>query len=202
MSGFFTVSSPLAPNMVDNGQQFQFNVAPKLFVFTDGSTVATNFNSCFDFFSVGTAASGQIDAFTIRLFVPTTLSPCGSNPGIFTGTQLLISSAIDITIQAPEAVNFAASLSPGEWVSANLAEPSSLTLFWAGIPLALLLGVSRLRRYARRSISRKNHGLLGTSSLREESAFKGERGRAQENRRAHHVPTLADFTNSAGSITK
>jgi PEP-CTERM motif len=141
MLGFFIVATPLAANMAGGGGQFQFNVSPIAYVFTDGASVATNSNSCFDFFSIGTDSSGDIDSFTIRLFTPTTLAPCGTSPGNFGGVQMLISDAIDITIQAPEAVNFAAiSQSPGEWSMASFAvpEPATHNLLLFGLPLGLL----------------------------------------------------------------
>jgi hypothetical protein len=141
MLGFFIVATPLAPNMAGGGGQFQFDVTPLAYVFTDGSSVATNSNSCYDFFSIGTNSSGNIDSFTIRLFTPTALAPCGTNPGVYSGVQLLISNAIDITIQAPEAVNFAASESPGEWSMASFAvpEPSSVALMLSGLGFLLVI---------------------------------------------------------------
>jgi hypothetical protein len=66
MSGFFTTATPLAPDLVENDGQFQFDVTPTSYEFTDGVTVATNFNSCFDFFSVGTDNSGNVVSYTVH----------------------------------------------------------------------------------------------------------------------------------------
>src|SRR5690242_2912714 len=76
MIGGFVVADPLPSNLVGGGGQFQFDVTPLAFAFTDGSVLATNFNSCADFFSIGTDSVGNINTFVIRLFTPTTLAPC------------------------------------------------------------------------------------------------------------------------------
>lgn len=115
--------------------------------FTDGATVATNFNSCYDFFSIGTDSSGDIDSFTIRLFAPVAQAPCSSAPGNYSGVQLLISDIIDISIQAPAAVNFAAIPGiTGKWTTINLAEPTTFDLLLFGVPLlGLLCGYNRFK---------------------------------------------------------
>jgi hypothetical protein len=145
--GFFVVAAPLPPNLIGDGSQFEFDVNPIAYAFTDGATVATKFNSCYDFFSIGTDSSGDIDSFTIRLFAPVAQAPCSSSPGIYGGVQLLISGVIDISIQAPAAVNFAAIPdSPGKWTTINLAEPTTFDLLLFGVPLlGLVCGYNRLK---------------------------------------------------------
>lgn len=119
LTGVFTVAGlPPANLSGGTGLQFDFNVLPLAYSFTDGHVTATNANSCYDFFTIGTDSSGNITAWTIRIFTPATNAPCGGG-GIYTGVQLLSQGGvIDITIEAPAATNFAASLpNTGTWTT-------------------------------------------------------------------------------------
>lgn len=119
ITGTFEVAGPPPVNLTLNEQQFQFDVTPLTYSFTDGHTTWTNTNSCPDFFAISTDASGNITNWVIRLFTPTLNAPCAGG-GIYTGFQLVTSNnapgTIDIVIEAPTAVNFAAiSQDPGTW---------------------------------------------------------------------------------------
>lgn len=134
MTGFFAISGRPPINLSGTDQQFQFDVTPIAYSFSDGSITATNLNGNADFFDVSTDAAGNITYFNIRIFSPPVDRACLSC--LYTGTQLLISTPEDVTTTAPTAVDFAANLgSPGTWTTfaINVAEPSSLWLLMAGL---------------------------------------------------------------------
>ena len=134
ISGFFVIAGPPPKNLSGLGGQFQFDVQPLTYSFSDGSITATPANSNFDFFSVSTNTTGHITSWDIRIFTPPYLG------GTFAGTQLLTSNVEDITIDAPAAVDFAASLqSEGRWrVSIGPSVPELST--WA----MLLIGFAAI----------------------------------------------------------
>jgi hypothetical protein len=119
ISGSFTVPGPPPVNLSGIPVQNQFNVTLVAYSFTDGNVTATNANSCPDFFTISTDGFGNITSWVIRLFTPSLNSPCASG-GLLTGVQILsendATGIIDITIEAPAAVNFAAiPQDPGTW---------------------------------------------------------------------------------------
>lgn len=119
ITGSFTIAGPPPVNLTLNPSQFQFDVKPLAYSFTDENTAWTNANSCSDFFAISTDASGNITEWVMRIFTPSLNAPCAGG-GIYTGLQLLTSNdaadAIDIVTEAPAAVNFAAiPQDPGTW---------------------------------------------------------------------------------------
>ena len=116
ITGFFTIAGPPPVNLTLSVQQFQFDVTPLTYSFTDGNTTWTNTNSCPDFFAISTDASGNITSWVMRIFTPSLNAPCAGG-GIYTGFQLVTSNtpAIDTVIEAPAAVNVAATQDPGTW---------------------------------------------------------------------------------------
>jgi hypothetical protein len=130
ITGYFVVAGPPPTNLSGSDTQFQFDVTPLNYSFSDGLVTATPTNSNFDFFSISTNGAGEIVSWTIRLFTP----PCEGC--VFTGTQLLTSDIEDITIVAPAAVDFAAALqNPGTWsitVNSAVPEPSTWAMLLIG----------------------------------------------------------------------
>jgi hypothetical protein len=123
ITGSFTIAGPPPVNLTLSDQQFQFDITPLAYSFTDGNTTWTNANSCPDFFAISTDASGNITNWVMRIFTPSLNAPCAGG-GIYTGFQLLTSNnapgTIDIVIEAPAAVNFAAiPQDPGTWSMQN-----------------------------------------------------------------------------------
>jgi hypothetical protein len=122
MTGYFEIAGPPPLNLSGANTQYQFDVAPLTYSFSDGVVVATPANSNFDFFSISTNGVGQIISWTIRIFTPPNLG------GTFNGTQLLTSDIEDITIAAPSAVDFAAALQiPGTWDVTTSSVPETST---------------------------------------------------------------------------
>lgn len=144
ISGFFIIAGPPPTNLVGTSSQFDFDVSPLYYSFSDGSATANSSNSCADFFEISTDGEGNITDWTIRLFTPSQNAPCNGG-GTYTGVQLLTTnestSTIDITIQAPAATDFAAvAQQPGTWVT-RTPEPASALFMLTGI--ACLLAVRR-----------------------------------------------------------
>jgi hypothetical protein len=135
ITGYFVIAGPAPVNLSGPAfdAQYQFDVTPLTYSFSDGVVVATPANSNFDFFSISTNGVGQIISWTIRIFTPPYLG------GTYNGTQLLTSDIEDITIVAPSAVDFAAALQiPGTWdvTTSAVPEPSTwamMILGFAGI---------------------------------------------------------------------
>jgi hypothetical protein len=139
ISGFFTIAGPPPVDLIGSWGQFEFNVTPLAYSFTDGDVTFTNSDSCFDFFSISTSGTGDITAWDMRLFTPTQHSPCAGGGGNYAGQQLLTANnptgIIDITIEAPAAVNFAAiSQDAGSWSTAVVTpEPGTILLMGTGL---------------------------------------------------------------------
>jgi hypothetical protein len=119
ITGSFTIAGSPPANLSGVAAQNQFNVTPLAYSFTDGNITATSVNSCADFFTISTDGSGNITSWVIRLFTPPLNAPCAGG-GSYTGVQILLENepagTIDITTEAPTAVNFAAiPQDPGTW---------------------------------------------------------------------------------------
>lgn len=141
ISGYVIFNNPLPPDLDGTNSQYQFDVTPLSYAFTDGSIVATSSNSSYDFFSLSTNASGGITSWAIRLFNPP------NDGGNYTGIQLLTSTAIDISTEAPAAVNFAALPGdPGQWYEVAVPEPSTLAMLIGGLLSLAGMGLFVRRR--------------------------------------------------------
>lgn len=144
MSGFFTLSSPLAPNTV------VFNLIPDSFSFTDGSVTITDTNATvspfgsgqFSDFWVTTNSLGNIVVWNTQFFSGPNFMFSGTNPPGCVGCGVIDTSGAFVnTVVGSAFVND----NPGTWSVTPVPEPGSVLFITTG-----LLGVGVLEWRKRR----------------------------------------------------
>jgi hypothetical protein len=135
ISGSFTVSTPLAPNLTS-----LFIFTPNSFSFTDGIVTITQANATASAFEVITDSLGNITGWNNEYFSGNFLMFSSTNPPGCVGCSITDQSGVQPNVRFAAINN-----SAGTWsfVTTPVPEPSSVLLLGTGLLALLCLGARK-----------------------------------------------------------